>query len=189
MQLSTRNFAPTAALLTLAALSSAACPAPGQAPGDFIALATDLDGYHSWQSYDAGNMVVDQVHSDGFRTDYIACTQQPGFNCHLPRHGDTAFTEGIVIIKEVQMTDGGAPEIFAMAKRGGGFNDGGAVNWEWFDLVDAGPPGDNVTIVWRGDGPPQGSTYGASHEACNECHSLSQANDFVASPPLQLTNF
>ena len=87
MQLSTRNFAPTAALLTLAALSSAACPAPGQAPGDFIALATDLDGYHSWQSYDAGNMVVDQVHSDGFRTDYIACTQQPGFNCHLPRHG------------------------------------------------------------------------------------------------------
>jgi len=184
-----RRFALTCAV----ALSGvAACRSDGSAPADagpFIALVGDLKGFHAWQSYDAGNQVVDQIHNTDYRTVYIACTKQPGFNCHLPSHGYTAFDVGTMIVKESDPHDGGPPEIFAMSKRGGGYNDAGAVDWEWFTLLDAGTAtADEVQIVWRGDGPPQGGTYGASHEACNECHALSVDNDFVSSPPLQLTD-
>jgi hypothetical protein len=173
----------------VAACSGGSGSVPADA-GPFIALVSDLKGFHGWQAYDAGNQVVDQIHNTDFRTVYIACTKQPGFDCHAPRHGQTSFDVGTMIVKESDPHDGGPPEIFAMAKRGGGFNDAGAADWEWFTLLDAGTAAeDNVQIVWRGDGPPQGSTYGASHESCNECHSLSVDNDFVASPPLQLTNF
>ena len=175
-------------VLPLAALCAgalAACSPPAGTQGSpdggtFIAVSSDMNGYHSWQRYDAGSDVVDQVHSNGLRTDYIN---------KVPHHGQTEFDIGTIVIKEVASEDGGPPQIFAMAKRGGGYNDGGALNREWFSLQDAGT-GDNIEIVWRGEGPPQNDNYGASHEACNECHaSLAGSNDFVASPPLQLSNF
>ena len=123
------------ALALVAALSGVAACAGSSSPADagtFIALVSDLKGFHSWTNYDAGNEVVDQIHNNDFRTVYIACTKQPGFNCHLPGHGRSqlAFDVGTMIVKESDPTDGGPPEIFAMTKRGGGYNDAGAVDWE-----------------------------------------------------------
>jgi len=60
-----------------------------------------------------------------------------------PASGSSEFPVGTLIVKEA--TGGTIPhEIFAMAKRGGGFNRD-APGWEWFELQDQ-----PVVIVWRG---------------------------------------
>jgi len=100
----------------------------------------------------------------------------------VPPHGAAEFPVGSVI---VEARESGAMKIFAAVKRGGGFNSGGAANWEWFELSD--PP---VTIVWRGVGPPLGDTYGGDpNGGCNACHAKCAANDYICSPRLALGTF
>jgi hypothetical protein len=83
--------------------------------------------------------------------------------------------------------------IHAKAKRGGGFNPSGAINWEWFELRIV--ANNDVTILWRGAAPPKDHGYeslpglgatSAMEGDCNTCHVLSPGTDYLISPVLQM---
>lgn len=169
----------------LAALGLAsACGTPGSSSTDsgdepFYAFASDFHGYHSWKSFDVtGGAALAGIHDGSTVTEYVK---------RLPPHGSTTFPVGTIIIKEA--TGGTDPhELFAMVKRGGGYNPG-APGWEWFDLQQLTDGTDSVQIIWQGFTPPAGDTYGGSTTAgCNTCHT-DCGNDAVCAKPLQLSNF
>ena len=154
----------------------ASCGAGGNdTPDTFLAFSTTFAPFRGWSAFpsegppDNGTFPSDVL---GHRTQYLN---------QLPPHGASEFPVGTAI---VEARDSG--KIFAAVKRGGGFNAGGAADWEWFELTDA-----PVTIVWRGVGPPAGDTYGGDpNGGCNSCHAACGAmNDFICSPRLQLTAF
>ena len=71
-----------------------------------------------------------------------------------PPRGGTSFPVGTILVKVVHPeSDAGTlpDQIFAMAKRGGDFNDGGAAGWEWFELN---PASQSPIFIWRGAQPP-----------------------------------
>lgn len=171
-----------ATLATLAAGLLGACGgsgggSTGDATDTFLAFSATFAPFRSWTS----------VHSDGptddgtFPPDVLGPRTQ--YINKPPPHGATEFPLGTVI---VEARESGTQKIFAAVKRGGGFNTGGATNWEWFELTDA-----PVTIVWRGVGPPLGDTYGGDpNGGCNACHIKCGSNtDFVCSPHLALGSF
>ena len=144
----------------------------------FVAFACNFDGYKGWPSFFLdGGFNGGSVHASGPRTEYINRT---------PPHGSGTFPVGTIIVKELQ-ADG---LIFAMVKRGGGYNESGASGWEWFELNPDGGAGvgHDVNLTWRGVGPPAGETYGGDPTTCNACH-RGAGNDSVPSPALQLSNF
>lgn len=147
--------------------------------GVFVAVAKDFRGFHSWDSYDVtAGAALAGIHDGSTVTEYLIDS---------PPHGAKEFPVGTIIVKEAT---GGtiAHEMFAMVKRGGGFNDG-APGWEWFDLSPVNDGKDSVTIVWRGFGPPAGDTYGGDAKAgCNTCHTEC-GNDAVCAKPLALSSF
>jgi hypothetical protein len=157
----------------------AGCGGPGEEadgtstdPSTFIAFARDFASYRSWTRFlIAGAPAAGQVHLSGSRTVYVN---------RLPPPDARSFPVGTAIVKEME-----AGEIFARAKRGGGYNGSGAAGWEWFDLKNE-PAG--VAIVWRGIAPPAGAcAYGAViGGVCNDCHGAATANDFVLSAALRL---
>jgi hypothetical protein len=171
--------APRLAACAIAVAALAACGGGGgnesDAPESFLAFSSTFAPFRSWTSFhsdgprDDGSVTPDVL---GPRTQYIN---------KLPPHGATEFPVGTAI---VEVRESG--KIFAGVKRGGGFNTGGATNWEWFELTDA-----PVTIVWRGVGPPIGDTYGGDpNGGCNACHARCGAsNDYVCSPRLALGAF
>jgi hypothetical protein len=145
--------------------------------------------FHSWYSVpgvapeDAGSTLrleeLDSgIHALGPLVSYIN---------HRPPSGSTSFPLGTIIVKEVNAGDLTSRQIFAMVKRGCGFNSDGAVNWEWYELrnIDA----DNVLIVWSGNGPTSGETYGGNPHTCNDCHIGAKANDYVWTAGFQLSKF
>ncbi len=146
-------------------------------PETFLAFATSFAPFRSWTSFhsdgpaDDGTFTPDVL---GPRTQYIS---------KLPPSGSTEFPVGTLI---VEARESATMKIFAAVKRGGGFNAGGAANWEWFELQE-----DPVAIVWRGLGPPAGDTYGGDPDGgCNACHmKCGSDNDFVCSPKLSLATF
>lgn len=146
----------------------------------FLAVAEDFRGYHENPSFDvSGEAALIGIHDGSVITEYIN---------RLPPSGATEFPLGTIIVKEAT---GGttAHELFAMVKRGGGFNSG-APGWEWFELQNLDDGKDGVKIVWRGFGPPVGEEYGGDAEGgCNKCHGACSGNDSVCSSALQLTNF
>jgi hypothetical protein len=170
-------------MAALAAAGLAACGGSsggsdgGESPATFLAFSATFAPFRSWPSFhsdgpaDDGTFPADVL---GPRTQYINTP---------PPHGASEFPVGTVIVEARENT---SHKIFAAVKRGGGFNTGGATNWEWFELQD--PP---VTIVWRGLGPPIGDTYGGDpNGGCNACHiKCGAANDFVCSPRLALGSF
>lgn len=136
-------------------------------PTSFIALLADFADYQQWPQVDLGNHPADGLHLAGHRQVFIN---------RLPPRGATSFALGTVLIKTViDETDGGS-QVFAMAKRGGSFNQDGAAGWEWFQL-DA--PGRAPNIEWRGEMPPLSALYGGQHVSCNTCHALATGNDSV----------
>ncbi len=147
----------------------------------FIALDRDFVGFETWQSFDLGETIVEGL-PYGRRVLYVSA---------MPPAGASEFPIGTKLVKVFE--DPELPrdqwDIYAMVKRGGGFNGNGAVNWEWFELVrdSAGQP----SAEWRGTEPPAGRNYrcllttNASPD-CNACHAASRSNDFVNSAPLQL---
>jgi hypothetical protein len=147
----------------------------------FIALDTTFKNFRSWPSFPSDGPVDDGTFPPdvlGPRTQYINC---------VPPHGATEFPVG-TMIAEIRQTG----KIFAAAKRGGGFNSTGAINWEWFELeIDDTNNLAPVHIFWRGFGPPIGDTYGGDATGgCNSCHKACGANnDFACSPKLQLPSF
>lgn len=166
------------AILAAAALCACggAAGGDGAAPETFLAFTTTFADFRSWPAFhsdgpaDDGTLPPDVL---GPRTQYLR---------QLPPHGASEFPVGTVI---VEARESGAKKIFAGVKRGGGFNAGGAVDWEWFELSE-GP----VTIVWRGVGPPIGDTYGGDPDGgCNACHAKCAGNDHVCSARLALATF
>ena len=150
---------------------------PGDASETFLAFSSTFAPFRTWLSFHSDGPASDgTVPPDvlGPRTQYINLP---------PPHGASEFPVGTVI---VEARESGDHKIFAAVKRGGGFNTGGATNWEWFELTDA-----PVTIVWRGVGPPIGDTYGGDpNGGCNACHARCGAsNDYVCSPRLALGAF
>jgi hypothetical protein len=147
----------------------------------FIAVDTTFKNFKSWPSFHSDGPVDDGTFPPevlGPREQYINC---------VPQHGATEFPVG-TLIAEVRQTG----KIFAAAKRGGGYNSTGAVNWEWFELVeDSTNTLAPVHIFWRGFGPPLGDTYGGDVTGgCNACHkACGSSNDYACSPRLQLPTF
>jgi hypothetical protein len=154
--------------------------APSDDAGDatFIAFSDDFADFQTWTSFYLGEVPPTINEIAGPRTIYVN---------KLPPKGSKTFPVGTMIVKAIQV---GAPtewQIFAMAKRGGGFNEMGAAGWEWFELsLKLGP----VNVVWRGSAPPSGMGYGPGiGGVCNDCHGAAKTNDYVQSPPLMLTAF
>lgn len=170
-------------LLCLAFLALGACGGEGPAEAKvFIALDRDFQGYEAWRLYQFDGDSQGRTHPAGPRKVFIN---------QVPAHGAKGFAVGTMIVKEIFEPAPPAHTVtHAMVKRGGGFNagDGGSLNWEFFELSrsDGGVP----AVDWRGIAPPAGRGYPSSiGGTCNSCHGGSAANDFVQSPPLQLSGF
>jgi hypothetical protein len=174
-------------LAVVAALAVAACGGSGGTHPDggtdgdniCLAFAKDFRGYHSWEAFDVtGGAELAGIHDGSTVMEYIN---------QLPGSGLTHFPTCTIIVKEA--TGGTIPhELFAMVKRGGGFN-AGLPDWEWFELQNIDDGTDRVTILWQGFGPSDGESYGGSDmNGCNTCHSAC-GNDGVCAKELALENF
>jgi len=170
---------------TLVFALSLACGTASTSPpsqGTFVALASDFQPYASWTSYYVGDVPdPNGVDLSGPRTVYIN---------KLPPHGATEFPVGTMLVKVIEtQPDPTTWQMFALVKRGGGFDQDGAPNWEWFGLsTDA---TGQVFIDWRGTGPPPDGGYGGITDAlsCVFCHVNAKSNDYVQTPALRLSNF
>jgi hypothetical protein len=103
-----------------------------------------------------------------------------------PPHGSTSFPVGTIIVKEQNDPPLTQRQIFAMVKRGGGFNPNGAVNWEFFELQNI--DSCNVSIVWSRI-PINSDPYASNPEVCDDCHVLAKSNDYVWTTGLTLSSF
>jgi hypothetical protein len=171
------------ALSLVIAISIAGCAARGvDQSGVFIALGRDFEGFERWNTFDRGFDPVPPSH-DGTSVIYVDT---------LPEHGMQEFPIGTRIVRIEQYSeDPSERDIHAMVKRGGGYNENGADDWEFFELaLDEGTP----FIVWRGEGPETGDGYRPAPGAtevlgCNHCHAVADWNDSVLSPALALATF
>lgn len=150
---------------------------------EFVAFASDFDGWAGWRRIALDG--PDPRLGAGPRVVYVNA---------LPPAGARTFPRCTMILKTTERGDDPA-RWFAvgMAKRGGDYNAAGALGWEWFD-IDLTGDGDPM-IDWRGPVPPEGRGYecvlgeddGAAAEAigdCNTCHAAAAGNDYVISVPL-----
>lgn len=171
------------------ALSSAGCAEhqpralPTREP--FIALERDFQDYERWHKVDLSNRpAVSETHASGEAHEWVS---------HLPTPGSKVFPVGTIFVKTVKSTHAPDPtkkqraedDIFAMVKRGGGYNQRGAPGWEWFELRRR--EDDSLGIVWRGVNPPNGEGYsGDPLGGCNGCHQMAIKNDYVHATALTL---
>lgn len=159
-----------------------------------IALDRDFASFRNWTRHQVAHAAPPPVletdggveadagtsHLEGDRFVYIN---------HVPPGGSTEFPLCTMIVKTVVEANGQESlRAHAMVKRNGGYNDQGAVGWEWMELrLD---PSRDPFIVWRGPGPPGVSGYkdplGGDSADCNTCHAAARDNDFVRSPALRL---
>jgi hypothetical protein len=166
----------------LCALGASACDGDVQvrarpARPAFIALERDFGDFRAW-----GSFVVEDVKQQG-------STHAGGhdrlFVNALPPEPGASFPVGTMIVKETQATLADGRHLFAMAKRGAGFNARGARGWEWFELKERDDA--SVAIMWRGVGAPKGEEYGGDPlGTCNDCHSMAKENDYVQAERLRI---
>lgn len=159
------------AVLMLALASACATEESGQTGDSFLAFSSTFADFRSWTA----------IHSDGPVDDGTADPETLGgrmlYINEMPPAGTIDYPVGTVI---VEARETGAMSLFAKVKRGGGYNRGGARDWEWFEIVE-----NPTTIVWRGLGPPNGESYGGDPNACNTCHETCGAgHDFVCAAAL-----
>jgi len=168
------------ALLTVVACSTG--PSGPPEPAQFVAIPSDFQPYASWPSfYVEGSAQNENFEAGGPRTVYIN---------QVPAHGSDHFRVGTILVKVIPAGSTYPPDwqVFAMVKRGGGFDAEGAPGWEFFGLsIDASGV---VSIDWRGVGPPPDAGYsgGLLNVTCVLCHVGSKDNDWVQTPQLQLKN-
>jgi hypothetical protein len=152
------------------------------AASEYIAFQSDFEDYQEWPSAQVADDPVGTTHLTGPRWVFID---------QAPPAGALEFPIGTHIVKEAQNGDEADWDVFAMVKRGGGYNPTGARDWEWFELdLSSGTP----AIVWRGENPPIFSGYecvnadGSLDQGgdCSGCHSGSWENDYVQDFALQL---
>ncbi len=174
------RFAHHAVIVFALASCSAPTPVdPRQGPGTFIAFDQDFAGYRSWQTFDLGVMTP-PGHPMG---------QQVLFASRPLPVGATRFEDRTIIIREIRSDpDPTKWDLFAMARRGGGYNASGAVDWEFFilSLDSQGVP----HIVSRGISPSETSTspyHPGEGITCNTCHGNDDARrgDCVLSQELR----
>lgn len=145
----------------------------------FIALARDFAGFREFGRIDLGERPAQsETHPGGRLVVYVNS---------VPKPGAKEFPVGTIIVKEnlsAKTEPASTKKVFAMVKRGGGFNAEGATGWEWFELEE----GDKgVAIRWRGVGAPDGEGYGGDPMgSCNSCHQMAVKNDYVLAAALQL---
>lgn len=148
---------------------------------NFQVMSSDLQDFRSWPSY-VLNDGTSEVHR--------------GFLNKAPASGDGSFAKGTIIIKTEEPSDDISTwAVYGMVKRGPGYNQAGAIGWEWLELKPK-RSGRGWDIDWRGVEPPNGASYrcveqfGPSAPDCNACHaSKARQNDFVISEALQLHRF
>lgn len=142
--------------------------------GPFIALERDFQGFRSWSRVDLSQRAPDaSTHTSPDAHEYIN---------RLPEAGAKEFPVGTILVKSSQKP-GEKLDIFAMVKRGPGYNANGAPGWEWFELSQR--PDQSFGILWRGMNPPDGQGYGGLPAGgCNGCHESARKNDFVQALPL-----
>lgn len=143
--------------------------AAGQA---FVAFERDFEDFRDWQRVPVPERGRAQgiTHTAGLRREWINAK---------PAKGSTTFAVGTILVKEI---DSGMPEghqLFAMVKRGAGYNHEGAKGWEWFELFERKTGG--LGIQWRGINAPVGESYGSGDPmgGCNGCHETATGNDYV----------
>jgi len=177
-------------LLILGLITTAGCGGPPK-PDDnqqdedkiFIALEHNFQAYPTWERF--------HLEGNGSGTPHFGGTRDIYLNSR-PAKGATKFPVGTIIVKHtdgVGDPDNGGPRTFAMVKRGGDYNMNGALNWEWFELVQSDPtdPTSPWQIAWRGLGPSAGGAYGMTDGSCNGCHAQGSANDYVQADVMLLS--
>jgi hypothetical protein len=186
------------ASLALAGLA-AGCTSATQDAADaggpsFIATEQDFScagpygGFHTWDSTPGvgpQGAPDPSVATDGG----IHAGPMTTFINQKPPSGSTSFPIGTMIVKEQNDPALTQRQIFAMVKRGGGYNsvDGtGAVNWEFFELQNL--DSCNVEIVWQGF-PGVTDPYASNPLVCDQCHYLAKGNDYVWTVGLTLSSF
>jgi hypothetical protein len=181
----------------VAAGCSVAPAANGDAGSIFVAFASNFNGFHSWPNtavatpspnlppVDAGGVGPDGAVTDGG----VHPPPETEYWNQSPPPGSTTFPVGTMIVKETDEADPTKRQVFAMVKRGGDFNAGGAVNWEFYELFNQSDG--SVTVNWQGYGPtnPTMDLYGGNPNVCNDCHEKAAPNDYIWSAALQLSNF
>jgi hypothetical protein len=152
----------------------------GATPTTFVATAASFQGFRNWMSYPAMGPggVTDGLDPSVPRTAYLNAP---------PKDGSTTFPTSTILVKEFDQGAIVDRQVFAMVKRGDGYNTDGAMGWEWFELKNLDDT--NVEIVWRGVAPPAGDMYAPGSVTCNDCHAGAQSNDFVWSTALSLSSF
>jgi hypothetical protein len=146
-------------------------------PEPFIAFERDLQAFRDWERIQLVDRPAQGVtHEKGNAREYVN---------RRPAPGAKVFPVGTILVKEMS---GGAEgdHIFAMVKRGGGYNARGAPGWEWFELKER--KDESFAIVWRGINAPDGESYGGDPMGgCNDCHQLGAKNDYVRAEALSLS--
>jgi hypothetical protein len=158
-------------------LAAAACHGGGSSSGGdtFVAQQSDFATFMSWTSFDlpSSGTLGDVVYPAGARVAFLN---------HRPPAGSTHYPVGTIVVKAIERGNGPQDwEIFAMAKRGGGYDPAGAVDWEFFLLRIDGDG--NPYITDRGTGPTDdgrgdmglgtvagGYFDGQAIAPCNSCH-------------------
>ncbi len=148
-------------------------------PQIFLAQDDSFANYLQWTSYTitAPPAIESGTHALGTRLVYIN---------QLPPSKSTTFPIGTIIVKVIpDLLSAHGPTAFAMVKRGGDYNTAGAPGWEWYQLNIGDPLAGPV--LWKGTDSPAGTYAGLTGTGCNECHALAKSNDYVQSPPLDLS--
>ncbi len=105
----------------------------------FIALERDFQGFEGWHQIELPKREAQGItHRAGDAVEFVN---------QVPKPGQQSFPVGTILVKKVTSKEHGR-EMFAMVKRGGGFNSAGAHGWEWFELVQR--EDDSIGIKWRG---------------------------------------
>ena len=179
-------------LVLVAAAAPAACAARDDSTTDagaqFVAFPSDFSAYESWESFDLGGALsdaqADPDAGDGGCVAHDPNAPRVAFLNERPAPGASQFPVGTMLVKEIHRGQTRADwQVFAMVKRGGGFNPSACTGWEWFELDVTATP----AIIWRGAAPPTGEGYAACGVDCNGCHAGGQANDCVLAPQLSLS--
>lgn len=170
-------MSPARALATFVLLLGCGSDAPLAAePGGFIAMSDAFRDFRTWPrvAISATEDVPDPS------LPYFAYTNQPA-----PPAGST-YPVGTLIVHTIELTDDPATwEVFAMARRGGGYNPDGAHGWEFFRLGFS--RGEVPVIISRGFAPTDSGSYSAKGSNCNTCHAAqgAAATDFILSRQLR----
>ncbi|MEZ4392738.1 MAG: hypothetical protein R3A48_16735 [Polyangiales bacterium] len=165
------------ALAYLAAGCGAEPPAEAGTTGAFVALTRDFEPFRTWRRTAVGSGHL-AGHGDGPRFVYANRAPPAG----------AAYPVGTVLVKTVEpSSDARTWELFAMVKRGGGFNARGAEGWEFFRL--AFNDGGDLVMLARGAEPGDGDDYsgggGDAGAGCNGCHAGARGSDSILAEALR----